>query len=149
MCDCESPLCPAIIPSTWQARRLCNFNCLQASIQAAASNATSLFGQQSVGSMLSPTPRQAPPSIFSRTQQDPSQNSPAPSSAALPSALSPGATALSSHELALAQRLGLDGALLPAGRRRLQAHALQQEIRSVKVCTLCRGIPAHKGLGTI
>ena len=98
------------------------------------SNATSLVGQQSLGSLVTPTPRDAPPSIFSRTQQGAAlQRGPASSGPALAAGPDPEAAALCSQEQAEAQRLGLEEGLLPAGRRRLQAHALQQEIRSLKV----------------
>lgn len=90
-------------------------------LQGAASNAASLFGQQSLGSAYTPTPSaMAPPSIFART---------------LPRASAPsGASGLTDEEEQEAQRLGLGGPeLTPPGLRQVKAYSLQRQIHAVKV----------------
>lgn len=88
-------------------------------LQAQPSNAMSLVGQQSVGSMTTPTPSgMAPPSIFCRTL---------PQGAAHAEGLTP-------EEEEQAQKLGFGGSELdPPSIRLLKAYALQQNIHAVQV----------------
>ncbi|KAL3135521.1 hypothetical protein ABBQ38_006001 [Trebouxia sp. C0009 RCD-2024] len=109
----------------------------QSHIQLAPSTAASLLGQQSMSSLASPSPMQATSrSIFANTLRRPSQFAPpgpgVPASG--PSHESQAAGALSTEEQETAQQLGFgEGLLAPSSRRRLQAHVLQQEIRSTMV----------------
>lgn len=113
---------------------------MQSHIQLAPSIATSLVGQQSMSSLASPSPMQATSrSIFANTLHRPSHFAPpgpgAPASA--PSHDSQAAAALGTEEQETAQQLGFgEGLLTPSSRRRLQAHVLQQEIRSTMVTTV-------------
>ncbi|KAA6420486.1 MAG: hypothetical protein FRX49_09647 [Trebouxia sp. A1-2] len=105
----------------------------QLNIQVAPSNAASLVGQQSLNSLASPSPQQAPPpSIFARTLPR-SQFAPGPRGSAMPSGSESLAGATSSLEQEEAQRLGFgEGGLTPSGRQILQAHVLHQEMSSAK-----------------
>lgn len=113
---------------------------MQSHIQLAPSTAASLLGQQSMSSLASPSPMQATSrSIFANTLRRPSQFAPpgpgVPASG--PSHESQAAGALSTEEQETAQQLGFgEGLLAPSSRRRLQAHVLQQEIRSTMVTTV-------------
>lgn len=83
------------------------------------SNTMSLVGQQSMGSMTSPSPSgMAPPSIFGRTLPRGSAH----------------AEGLTPEEEEEAQRLGFGGEeLTPPAVRLLKAYALQQDIHTVQV----------------
>ena len=113
-----------------------NLNWCMLGTQVAPSRATSLLGQQSLSSLASPsTPLQATShSIFASTQRRSELAPPPPSAPESAMTHESQAAALSSEEQESAQKLGFgEGPLAPSSRRMLQAHVLQQEIRSTKV----------------
>ena len=129
---CMTNKLPVVVPQLWSADFA--YCLLQRNIQVASSNATSLAGQQSLSSLASPSPQQAPtPSIFARTQGR-SQFAPASNGSGPAPCSEYQLGALGSQEQEEAERLGFrNGVLEPPGRRLLQAHVLQQEMRSSKV----------------
>ena len=106
----------------------------------APSIAASLLGQQSMSSLGSPSTPQhnGSHSIFASTQGRYHRAS-APNGPASAMTHESQAAALSAEEQGTAQRQGFgEGSLAVSSRRVLQAHVLQQEIRSTKVVAVPR-----------